>query len=271
MISSDELYTSEQLAELRELRVPFNTFRETLLMNDNMQPFVMNLILYSSAFFEVLLVVVSFLAACLPYVLFIGLICSRKPSFCRALIMHLTAKTCFYFWNDASLFAVNQKFYICTMDGVLKEKSGLSEQGFLVSVFFTYLVLSTLMSMSNFMCHNIIQRMNFAFYAMIAGAIFLFILYLAKIHLMQSSQTVIITSIELGMGFAIVFLILMIGINFWPIRLTTCFDSLPEEEILLNHLCMKWDIDTELPKLEKMTQIKLKLDNVLKIKADMDQ
>ena len=98
--------------------------------------------------------------------------------------------------------------------------------------------------------------MNFAFYAMIAGAIFLFILYLAKIHLMQSSQTVIITSIELGMGFAIVFLVLMIGINFWPIRLTTCFDSLPEEEILLNHLCMKWDIDTELPKLEKMTQIK---------------
>ena len=122
-----------------------------------------------------------------------------------------------------------------------------------MSMFFTYLVLSTLMSMNNCLCMNIIQRMNFAFYTMIAGAIFLFTLYLSKLHLQQSAQMVIITSMEVGMGFSIVFLLLMVGCNQWPIRLSTSFDSLPEEELLLNHLCLKWKISTKLSKLEKMT------------------
>ena len=60
---------------------------------------------------------------------------------------------------------------------------GLCEQSFLVSMFFTYVVLSTLMSMNNFLCKNIIQRMNFSFYTMIVAAIFLFSLYLSKLHL----------------------------------------------------------------------------------------
>ena len=66
--------------------------------------------------------------------------------------------------------------------------------------------------------------MNFSFYAMVVGATFVFLLYLSKMHLMQASQVAIITSVELGMGFAIVSLILMITTNMWPIRLSTCFD-----------------------------------------------
>ena len=54
----------------------------------------------------------------------------------------------------------------------------------MVSVFFTYVVLSTLMSMNNYLCKNIIQRMNFSFYAMVVGATFVFLLYLSKMHLM---------------------------------------------------------------------------------------
>lgn len=96
-------------------------------------------------------------------------------------------------------------------------------------------------------------------------------LYLSKMHLLQSSETVIITSIELGMGSAILFLIIMIAANVWPIRLSTCFDSLPEEELLLNHLCVKWNISTKLTKLDKMTKIKQKLDDVLKAKAQIDK
>lgn len=65
------------------------------------------------------------------------------------------------------------------------------------------------------------------------------------------------------MGFAILFLIFMIICNLWPIRLSACFDSLPEEELLLNHLCLKWKISTKLSKLEKMDRIKQKLDDVL--------
>ena len=141
----------------------------------------------------------------------------------------------------------------------------------MVSVFFTYVVLSTLMSMNNYLCKNIIQRMNFSFYAMVVGATFVFLLYLSKMHLMQASQVAIITSVELGMGFAIVMLILMITTNMWPIRLSTCFDSLPEEELLLNHLCLKWHISTKLSKLDKMSHIKKKLEEVLNAKAEVDR
>ena len=246
IITYDELYKPEQLAELKREQVPFHTFRENLLLRENMQPFVMNFILYSSYFFEVLMVFTSFLAALLPLILFLGMVIFRKPGFRRALIVCLTSKTIFLALNDMAYFqTTTQKFYVCTTaDGELRENMGMSEQCFLASVFFTYLVLSTLLSMNNCICRNIIQRMNFSFYAMMVGAGFLFALYLSKMHLLQSSEAVIITSIELGMGFSILFLIIMIAANVWPIRLSTCFDQLPEEELLLNHLCLKWNIDT---------------------------
>ena len=63
----------------------------------------------------------------------------------------------------------------------------------------------------------------------------------------------------------------MITTNMWPIRLSTCFDSLPEEELLLNHLCLKWHISTKLTKLEKMNHIKKKLEEVLNAKAEVDR
>ena len=78
---------------------------------------------------------------------------------------------------------------------------------------------------------------------------------------------VIITSMEIGMGFAIIFLLFMVGCNLWPIRLSSCFDALPEEELLLNHLCIKWKISINLSKLEKMTKIQEKLDSVLAAKS----
>lgn len=222
------------------------------------------------------MVTVSVLAAFLPIVLFIALLISRKPDFVRALIMYMVAKTCFFFFGHSNIYLSNERFYLCaptttSAESKIMENTGLSEQCFLVSSFFTYLVLSTLMSMNNSLCSNIVQRMNFSFYAMIVGASFLVSLYLSKLHLLQNSQTVIITSIELGMGFAILFLIFMIVTSMWPIRLSSCFESLPEEELLLNHLCLKWKISTKLSKLEKMTKIKDKLDDVLTAKADIDK
>jgi len=110
------------------------------------------------------------------------------------------------------------------------------------------------MSMNMTMCQNIMQRMNFTFYFMIGGAAYLLTLYLSKTHLMQYSSTVVITSMELGMGFAVVCHVLMVISGMWPIRLAACLvDQFPEEEILLNHLCLKWDIDTNMNKLLKMT------------------
>lgn len=127
------------------------------------------------------------------------------------------------------------------------------------------------MSMNTLFTQNLMQRMNLAFYGMLAGVVYLFALYLAKTHFMQYSQTLLMTSLELGMGFAIIFLVLMVATGMWPIRLQACFvDQFPTEEFLLNHLCIKWEINTELDKLEKMAQIKTKLEDVLKIKAEFD-
>jgi len=39
----------------------------------------------------------------------------------------------------------------------------------------------------------------------------------------------------------------------------------------LNHLCMKWHIGLNLPKLEKMDRIKRKLEDVLAAKVEIDK
>ena len=80
-----------------------------------MQPLVMNLILYSTWAYEVLMVITSFLAATLPFLLMMGLLLTRKPGFCRALIVYMVAKICFYMWgNSTSFHFANEKFYICS-------------------------------------------------------------------------------------------------------------------------------------------------------------
>ena len=132
MITGDDLFTGEQLAEMREQRITFHTFRENLLLNENMQPFVMNLILYSTYLYEVLMVATSFLAWILPCVLFIGLLFTRKPDFVRALIVYLAAKLVFALFNESSYYFTNEKFYICSVIGggngaTLAENMGLCE------------------------------------------------------------------------------------------------------------------------------------------------
>ena len=96
-------------------------------------------------------------------------------------------------------------------------------------------------------------------------------LYLSKIYLAMYTQQCLMTSIELGMGFAIGFLVLMIACGLWPLRPQTFMaESFPTEEFLLNHLCLKWDIETELPKLEKLSRIKQTLEGALQAKKDFD-
>ena len=190
MITQDELYTSVQLAELREFKITFNTFRETLLLNENMQPFVMNLILFGTSAFELVMVIASFLSACVPVLLFMAYITTRKPDFCRALVMYMTTKIVFFWWNSDqwALISETEKFYICSVEGRLHENHALSEQCFVFSAFLAYLVLSTVLSMNNGMCGNMMQRLNVAFHALIAGGVYMFLLYLSKYHLLQNSH-----------------------------------------------------------------------------------
>lgn len=97
-------------------------------MNDNMQPFVMNLILYSTYLYEMLMVTTSFLASLLPFILILGLILTRKPDFVRALIVYFSAKLSFFAFSETSYYFSKERFYICSMErNVLSENMGLCE------------------------------------------------------------------------------------------------------------------------------------------------
>ena len=128
MITEADIYTAEQIDELQQLEVNFNTFRENLLVTESaMHPWILNVVLYSSFTYEVIMVASSFLAKSIPVFLSLGLFTTRKPEFCRALIMYLAAKTVFYFWNDGSFILSPEKYYICDLDGKLLENVGLNE------------------------------------------------------------------------------------------------------------------------------------------------
>lgn len=76
----------------------------------------------------------------------------------------------------------------------------------------------------------------------------------------------------MGLGFGVVFFVIMIIANLWPIRLFSCIvEPSSQEDILLNHLCSKWEINTDQPKIEKMSAIIIKLKEVLQIKATFDK
>ena len=184
MITAEELYTGEQIAEMRELKVTVTNFRENLLMNENMSSLVMNLFLYSMYFYEISMIATQFFSACLPVLLTFALVCTRKPIVCRALIVLVAAKLSLYAISDHEMFQSKQKVYICTFEGTLAENSGVSKPCYMASVFFTYVCLSSLMSLSNFFSTNIILRLNFAFYTLLVGVGYLFALFLAQEHLM---------------------------------------------------------------------------------------
>lgn len=113
--------------------------------------------------------------------------------------------------------------------------------------------------------------MAYAFFGVFAG--FSFALFLSKAHLAQYSLQILMTSVELGMGFAIIFLFMMIGCDMWhPKHLSMLIrEGFPTEDFLITHLCLKWDIDNELPKLEKLTRIKQTLQDALHVKAEFDK
>ena len=128
MITESDLYTSEQILEMREMQVSFPTFRENLLLNESMEVFVMNLILFGTSFFEMLMVASAFLAACIPFLLAMAFVFTRKQDFCKALVLYMSAKIWFFFWNDdVYKFHYSEKLYICGVDGQLYESFGCSE------------------------------------------------------------------------------------------------------------------------------------------------
>ena len=283
MITKEELWTSEQLADMRAQHMEYRTFREILLLNENMKPLVMNLLLYGASALECMMTWASFFAPCIPILLTALFVHTRKQKFCRALVMWLSAKTCFFwifFFCETFKMPKSDSLLICQIDGSLHESAGFSEHCFLISSFLTYLVLSSLLSLNRNVPISLvtaaesipINPFKKCKYYAIFGVIYIIILYLSKMYLAMYSQACLMTSIEVGMGFAIMFMVIMIVTNLWPLNPQAFHTEVfPTEEFLLNHLCLKWDIDIELPKLEKLSRIKQTLEDALKVKAEFDQ
>ena len=97
------------------------------MTESSMHPWILNIVLYSTFTYEVIMVAASFLAKSIPVFLALGLLTTRKPEFIRAIIMYLAAKTVFFFWNDSSFILSPEKYYICDLDGKLAENVGLNE------------------------------------------------------------------------------------------------------------------------------------------------
>ena len=111
---------------MRELKITTVGFRETLLMNENMSSFVMNLILYSMYLYEMSMVITQFISACLPVLLTLGLVITRKPIVCRALIVLVASQITLFAISDHEMFVSKSKVYICTVEGRLIENMGVS-------------------------------------------------------------------------------------------------------------------------------------------------
>ena len=60
----------------------------------------MNLVLYGATFFQWLMTWASVMAVCIPALLLLAYLITRKQDYCRALVMWLSAKTCFWYFND---------------------------------------------------------------------------------------------------------------------------------------------------------------------------
>ena len=109
------------------------------------------------------------------------------------------------------------------------------------------------------------------YYGMIGIGCFLLLSYCAKLHMLQGNEASIMTSFEIGMVFTIVIKVMMNIVGMWPTTFHGYIEPSFNEEILLTHICMKWRIDNNLPKLEKLDAILKTLTEALNAKKAIDK
>ena len=109
------------------------------------------------------------------------------------------------------------------------------------------------------------------YYGMIGIGIFILLSYCSKLHMMQGNEASIMTSLEIGMVVTIIFKVSMNMLGFWPTTFLGYIEPSLNEEILLTHICAKWNIDNNLPKLEKLDTILRTLTEALNAKKEIDR
>ena len=198
------------------------------------------------------MVAISYLAWLLPVIILIAYLITLKPELCRQLLVITASKVFAFVFKEIRL--TGDPVYVCQADAQLAMRQGINENCFVMTSFFTFLVLSSIMSMNDYF-KALMDRLNFALYSSAGAIVFLFALYGSKLYLMQSRQTVLITSIELGMGFAVLMLAVMTTSLVWPVRFSTSAEVLPEENILVAHLKIKFKLALKNHQIQSFTGI----------------
>ena len=139
-----------------------------------------------------------------------------------------------------------------------------------MSGFFTYLAMSS----PNTDWTSLSKRfpiLDSRHFVMVTVSSSFFLSYCAKQYMQQGSEIFIITSFEVGMMFTIIIKVVMNAFGMWPSTYNHYVEPSFNEEILLAHLCMKWKLDGNLPRLEKLTMIVDTLTSALRAKVSFDR
>ena len=73
--------------------------------------------------------------------------------------------------------------------------------------------------------------------------------------MMEGNEASIMTSLEVGMVLSIILRVSMNMLGLWPTTFISYIEPSINEEILLTHICVKWNIDNSLPRLQKLDAI----------------
>jgi len=267
----DAFTESDLVFPMNEVSSP--TFRDSLLLElRTTELFLLNMQLYCMWICEIVMVSVSTMAWAIPYATFAVYFITRKPEVCRLCNVILCLKLMSAFIINQFELLGYQPVYRCGLDGQIQENRSLDEPIIILSGFFTYLALQTSLTLSNHTANSKDEEIfDSKHYGMIAVGTFIILNYCAKLHLILGSEASIMTSFEIGMMLTIMIKVTMNILGFWPSRYLDYVEASLNEEILLAHICAKWNIDNKLPKLEKLSTIVTTLSGALTAKKEFDK
>ena len=216
------------------------------------------------------MVYTSVLTWLIPYFFIVIYFITKKPVVCRICIVILYLKF-------ISAFMINQfemgysTVYRCGINGRIYEYCNLYEPIITLSGFFTYLALHASMNTTYLLSENTPDSLDLRHYGFIAIGIFILLSYCSKLHMMEGNEASIMTSLEVGMVLSLMLRVAMNMLGLWPSNFINYIEPSLNEEILLTHICVKWNIDNTLPRLQKLDAIIKTVTEALQAKKSFDR
>ena len=246
-------------------------FRTSILLESQTSDlFLLNLQLYAAWVFENVMVYTSVLTWLIPYACIASYFIFKKPVVCRVGIVVLYLKFISAFMTQQFEMGYST-IYRCGISGRVYEYCSLYEPIITLSGFFTYLALHASMNTNYIMTEPQSESLELRHYGFIAIGIFILLSYCSKMHLMEGNEASIMTSLEVGMVLSIILRVSMNILGLWPSTFIGYIEPSLNEEILLTHICVKWNIDNSLPRLQKLDAIIKTVSEALKAKKDFDK